>query len=95
MTARVSHPHAKAPAAIQAMMALEQAIGRSGLEPALIELVCMRASQINGCGFCLALHALTARKAGESGCGSTCSMPSANRVSTARANARRWPGPRR
>ena len=64
MTPRVSNPHAKAPAAIQAMMALEKAVAGSGLEPELIELVRMRASQINGCGFCIALHALTARKLG-------------------------------
>lgn len=37
----------------------------SGLEPALLELVKMRASQINGCAFCIDMHAIDARAAGE------------------------------
>ena len=44
-------------------------LGRSGsdptLEPALIELVKMRTSQINGCAYCLDMHSKDARKAGE------------------------------
>ena len=38
----------------------------SGLEPSLLELVKIRASQINGCAICLAMHAKDARQAGES-----------------------------
>src|SRR5215469_3761046 len=38
----------------------------SGLEPALIELIKMRASQINGCAYCLHMHARDARAKGES-----------------------------
>jgi len=38
----------------------------SGLEPALLELVKMRASQINGCAYCLDMHSKDARAAGES-----------------------------
>ena len=38
----------------------------SGLEPGLLELVKIRASQINGCSICLHMHAVDARKAGES-----------------------------
>jgi len=38
----------------------------SGLEPSLLELVKIRASQINGCAICLAMHAKDARTAGES-----------------------------
>lgn len=45
------------------------ALGRSGsdptLEPALSELVKMRASQLNGCAYCLDMHSKDARKAGE------------------------------
>jgi AhpD family alkylhydroperoxidase len=37
----------------------------SGLEPALLELVKMRASQINGCAYCLDMHSKDARAAGE------------------------------
>ncbi|KQW23099.1 hypothetical protein ASC80_07270 [Afipia sp. Root123D2] len=40
-------------------------ITKNGLEPSLMELVKMRASQINGCAFCLDMHAKDARKAGE------------------------------
>lgn len=53
------------PAAYQAMRGLENAIRESGLEHSLIELVKLRASQINGCGFCVDMHARDARKAGE------------------------------
>lgn len=45
-----------APDAFKAMLALETAVQRSGLEHALIELVKMRVSQINGCAYCLDMH---------------------------------------
>ena len=49
-----------------AMLALEKAVNAFGLEPSLLELVKLRASQINGCAFCVDLHTADARKAGES-----------------------------
>jgi AhpD family alkylhydroperoxidase len=55
-----------APEGAKAMMGVEAAIVASGLEHSLIELVKLRASQINGCGFCIHMHVLDARKAGES-----------------------------
>jgi len=55
------------PAALHAMSALEVAVRKSSkLEPALLELVKMRASQINGCAYCLDMHSKDARAAGES-----------------------------
>lgn len=54
-----------APEAMKAMAALEQHIVRSGLEKPLIELVRLRASQINGCAYCIDLHVRDARTAGE------------------------------
>src|SRR5882724_1455697 len=55
------------PAAYNAMLSLEMFIRKSSkLEPCLIELVKMRASQINGCAFCLDMHAKDARARGES-----------------------------
>lgn len=66
MIPRVAEPLKAAPAAVKAMMSLEAALGGSGLEPRLIELVKMRASQINGCAFCIHLHASDLRKQGES-----------------------------
>ncbi len=54
------------PAAYHAMLALEMFVRKSGLEPSLIELVKMRASQINGCAYCIDMHSKDARAAGES-----------------------------
>lgn len=66
MSPRLTNPQKLAPAAYKAMIALETAIHESGLESSLIELVKLRASQINGCAFCLHMHATDARKGGES-----------------------------
>lgn len=54
-----------APAAFKAMLALERYVRGSGLEHPLIELVKMRASQINGCAYCVDMHYKDARAAGE------------------------------
>ncbi|MFI7856524.1 MULTISPECIES: carboxymuconolactone decarboxylase family protein [Pseudomonas] len=53
------------PQAYKAMVGLEQALAQSGLENSLLELVRLRASQINGCAYCVNVHANDARKAGE------------------------------
>lgn len=53
------------PAAIKAVLGLEEHIGKSGLEKPLVELVRLRASQINGCAYCIDLHTADARKGGE------------------------------
>ncbi len=53
------------PDAMKAMAGLEQHIARSGLERSLIELVRLRASQVNGCAYCIDLHVADARNAGE------------------------------
>ena len=54
------------PQAYQAMAGLESHVRNSGLEGSLLELVKMRASQINGCAYCLDMHSKDARAAGES-----------------------------
>jgi AhpD family alkylhydroperoxidase len=54
------------PAGAQAMVALQRAVDAAGLEPLLLELVKMRASQINGCAYCLDMHSKDARALGES-----------------------------
>jgi AhpD family alkylhydroperoxidase len=64
MEARLDYTKA-APDGLKAMLGLEQYVRHSGLEPALLELVKMRASQINGCAFCLDMHSKDARAAGE------------------------------
>jgi AhpD family alkylhydroperoxidase len=54
-----------APDTIKALVALETQIQGSGLEKSLIELVKTRASQINGCAYCINMHTEDARKQGE------------------------------
>lgn len=53
------------PDALKAMIALESAVSKLPLEKNLIELVKLRASQINGCAFCLDMHTADARQGGE------------------------------
>ncbi|MER7766159.1 carboxymuconolactone decarboxylase family protein [Kitasatospora sp. NPDC096140] len=53
------------PKVFRAMIALDAA-AREGLDPALVELVQMRTSQLNKCAYCLDMHTKDARKAGES-----------------------------
>jgi AhpD family alkylhydroperoxidase len=62
------HPRLNAFNAAPALMKqwLDFTLSLGGLEVSLMELVKMRASQINGCAFCLHMHALDARKHGES-----------------------------
>ena len=61
---RIDYPQAS-PGAARAMAELEQYVRGSGLERPLLELVKIRASQINGCGYCLDMHTKDARAAGE------------------------------
>ena len=65
MTPRLDAPFKAAPDAIKAMMAVHASIAASGLEPVLLELVMLRASQINRCAFCIHMHATAARSHGE------------------------------
>jgi AhpD family alkylhydroperoxidase len=55
-----------APDAMRAVMNVQTYIAQSGLDKKLIELVKMRASQINGCAYCLDAHSKEARRIGES-----------------------------
>lgn len=52
------------PPAITAMMGLQKIVNSSALEPELLELVKIRASQINGCGHCLDMHTKDAEALG-------------------------------
>jgi len=54
-----------APDTIKALVGVENVIKASGLEQSLIELVKTRASQINGCAYCIYMHTADARKQGE------------------------------
>jgi AhpD family alkylhydroperoxidase len=53
------------PEGIHALLALGNVIKASGLEPSLMELVKVRASQMNGCAYCIDMHTKDARAAGE------------------------------
>lgn len=64
MEARIDF-YTASPEVMKAMIALEGAVNKLGLEPSLLELVKLRASQLNGCAFCIDMHTADARKAGE------------------------------
>src|ERR1044071_5272915 len=64
MKARIDLMHVN-PGIIQAMLGLERQIRRAGLDSTLLDLVRMRASQINGCAYCLDMHSKDARANGE------------------------------
>lgn len=66
MEPRMKQPLVALPGAMESMMGLLKAIGKSGLEPAIKLLVDLRASQINGCTFCVDMHAKEMKQAGES-----------------------------
>lgn len=55
-----------APGAMAAMSGLERYLDECGLEPSLLDLVKLRASQINGCAYCIDMHTKDARARGES-----------------------------
>jgi len=55
-----------APEGVEGLSKLESCVRKSGLEPDLLELVKLRASQINGCAYCIDMHTKDARTRGES-----------------------------
>lgn len=65
MTARLRFPKAS-PGGYKALLQLEEHVEHCGLELSLIRLIQTRASQINGCAFCLDMHTKDARAEGES-----------------------------
>lgn len=69
MQPRIASPALTVPGVMEALQALgqaaSQAASQSGLPEATINLVCLRASQINGCAVCLDMHTRVARKADE------------------------------
>ncbi|QBD75830.1 carboxymuconolactone decarboxylase family protein [Ktedonosporobacter rubrisoli] len=65
MEARMDYAKA-APGAMKAMNGLEKYLANCGLDAALLDLVRLRASQINGCAYCVDMHSLDLRAGGES-----------------------------
>jgi AhpD family alkylhydroperoxidase len=64
MTPRIEH-HKVDPSALKAMLGLQAYVNESGIEHSLLELVKLRASQINGCAYCIDMHTKDARARGE------------------------------
>jgi AhpD family alkylhydroperoxidase len=64
MEARIDLMHVS-PGIMHAMLGLERQVQKAGLDSKLLDLVRMRASQINGCAFCLDMHSKDARANGE------------------------------
>jgi AhpD family alkylhydroperoxidase len=65
MQARMKNPVAVVPGAMQALHALGKSAKENGLPARTIDLVHLRASQINGCGVCVDMHARLMKQAGE------------------------------
>jgi AhpD family alkylhydroperoxidase len=65
MKARISNPAMSFPGVMEAFQALATATGKGGLPQTTIDLVHLRASQINGCSVCVDMHSRGAKKAGE------------------------------
>jgi AhpD family alkylhydroperoxidase len=65
MQQRMNNPAMIFPEAMQALQALSKSTERAGLPHKIIDLVHLRASQINGCSVCLDMHARMARRKGE------------------------------
>ena len=66
MQSRMQHPAFVVPDAMPALQAVGKSVHKSGLDPQIIELVNLRASQINGCSVCVEMHSRALKKAGES-----------------------------
>lgn len=64
MSARINLSEVS-PEAYQAMLGLEKYVAKSGLDRRLYELIKLRASQINGCAYCINMHTRDALKLGE------------------------------
>ena len=64
MQARLDYKRV-APNAVRVMRDLDNYVHQSGLEPSLLELVKVRASQINGCAYCIDTHTKDTRAGGE------------------------------
>jgi AhpD family alkylhydroperoxidase len=65
MEARITNPALLVPDAMPALQALGKVVSKSSVSPKTIELMNLRASQINGCGVCAVQHPNIARKLGE------------------------------
>jgi AhpD family alkylhydroperoxidase len=66
MDARIPNPALSVPGAMEALQALSKAASKTGVPPVILDLVALRASQINGCSVCVDMHWRDLRRKGES-----------------------------
>ncbi|KAB8194686.1 carboxymuconolactone decarboxylase family protein [Nonomuraea phyllanthi] len=66
MQARMKHPAMVLPGAMEALLSLGKTFEQAGVPKVTVDLVLLRASQINGCSVCVDMHAKDLRKQGES-----------------------------
>src|SRR5690348_17974781 len=66
MEHRIENPALAVPGALQALQDLHHAVTQAGIPETTLQLVHLRASQINGCGVCVDMHSRELRNAGES-----------------------------
>jgi AhpD family alkylhydroperoxidase len=84
-----------APGVYEAMLGLASYLRKSGLDESLVNLVCLRASQINGCAYCIDMHWKDLKAAGETD-QRLYGLDAWDESRTTRTgNGRRWPGPTR
>lgn len=66
MTPRMTSPVMVVPEALQGLLNVSDAIGKAGVPKQMLDLVALRASQINGCAVCIRMHSRDLKKAGQS-----------------------------
>ncbi len=81
--------------AFKGLLATSQAVHDGSVDPTLMELVFLRVSQLNGCGYCMDMHGTALRKAASSRASSIRCPPGTKAASLMPVNVRRWAGPRR
>jgi AhpD family alkylhydroperoxidase len=85
----------QAPDVYSAVLALGQVAAKAGMDKQLLELVKLRASQINGCAFCVQHHILLSESLGVPATRSIWWWSGVRRRNSRRANGPRWPGRKR
>lgn len=65
MPARIENYAKLAAGPMRALFQLQQEVGKSGIDPKILDLIKIRASQINGCAYCIDMHTIDARAQGE------------------------------
>lgn len=94
MTVRTDY-YSASPKAMKAMIAMEALTRDLSIEPALLNLIKIRASQLNGCAFCTDMHSVDARRIGETDRRLYAIVVWRDSGFSALGSGRPWPGPKR